>query len=108
MKVDEGIFFGYSLTSKAYRVLNEISKKLEETYYVRFDDNYMKKFQSREGSIEEIFPVTGKVIAPTYNMFEEYMLLFDEPENAIHSEENAADNKIDNLKKIINDRCPTI
>ena len=31
VKVDEGIFLGYSLTSKAYRVLNNKSKRIEET-----------------------------------------------------------------------------
>ena len=30
VKADEGIFLGYSLTSKAYRVLNKLSKKLKK------------------------------------------------------------------------------
>ena len=40
VKVGEYIFLGYSLTSKSYRVLNKKTKKIEETYYVTFDDNY--------------------------------------------------------------------
>ena len=43
VKEDDGIFLGYSLTSKEYRVLNKRSKKIEETYYVTFDDDYVKK-----------------------------------------------------------------
>ena len=54
VKADEGIFLGYSLTSKAYRVLNQRSKKIEETYYVTFDDNYLKKYQKNDRSSEEI------------------------------------------------------
>ncbi|XP_023745445.1 uncharacterized protein LOC111893610 [Lactuca sativa] len=49
----------------------------------------------------EIFPESGQVSAPLSNLFDEYIRLFDEPEKAIHSEEKAADNKIDNLKTII-------
>ena len=55
VKTDEGIFLGYSLTSKAYRVLNKYSKRIEETYYVIFDDNYMKKVQLSEISWEKYF-----------------------------------------------------
>ncbi|XP_023730434.1 uncharacterized protein LOC111878154 [Lactuca sativa] len=37
------------------------------------------------------------------NKFDEYMLLFDEPERAIHSEAKATDNEIYSLKKIIDE-----
>ena len=80
VKADERIFLGYSLTSKAYRILNKCSKKIEETYYVTFDDDYVKKLQSYKGPTEEIFPKLGQVSVPISNLFEEYMLLFDEPE----------------------------
>ena len=53
--------------------------------------------------MKEIFPKSGQVSVPLSNLFEEYMLLFDEPEKAIHSEVKADDNKIDHLKKIINE-----
>ena len=91
------------MTSKEYRVLNKRSKKIEETYYVTFDDNYVKKLKTTEGLLEEIFPISGQVTVPISNLFEQYMLLSDEPEKAIHSESEAADNKVDHLKKIIND-----
>ena len=103
VKADEGIFLGYSLTSKAYRVLNKRLMKIEETYYVTFDDNYVKKLKTTEGSVEEIFPKSGQVTVPISNLCEQCMLLFDEPEKAIHSESKAADKKVDNLKKIIDD-----
>mgnify|MGYP001546459011 CR=1 FL=1 len=53
--------------------------------------------------MEEIFPQTGQVTAPISNLFEEYMLLFDEPENAILSKAKPADNKVDNLNETINE-----
>nr|KAJ0203047.1 hypothetical protein LSAT_V11C500252350 [Lactuca sativa] len=90
VKADEGIFLGYSLSSKAYR-----------TYYVTFDDNYMQKVQRTESALGDIFPESGQVSVPISNLFEEYIRLFDEPEKAIHSEATATDNKLDNLKKII-------
>lgn len=63
----------------------------------------MKKIQASECLTEEIFLVSGQLLVPIYNLFEEYMLLFDEPEKAINSEARAADNKIDSLKKIIDE-----
>ena len=53
--------------------------------------------------MEETFPQTSHVTAPISNLFEEYILLFDEPEKANLSKVKAADNKVDNLKKIINE-----
>ncbi|KAL7600488.1 uncharacterized protein LOC128134121 [Lactuca sativa] len=43
------------------------------------------------------------VLVPISNLFEEYIRLFDEPEKAIHSEATAADNKLDNLKKVVDE-----
>ncbi|KAI3669613.1 hypothetical protein L6452_40903 [Arctium lappa] len=37
-KADEGIFLGYSLTSKAYRVYNLRRKCIDESIHVKFDD----------------------------------------------------------------------
>nr|KAJ0209246.1 hypothetical protein LSAT_V11C400222660 [Lactuca sativa] len=59
VKADEGIFLGYSLSSKAYRVLNKRSKTIEETYYVTFDENYMQKVQRTESALGDIFPESG-------------------------------------------------
>ena len=103
VKAYEGIFLGYLLTSKAYRILNKHSKKIEETYYVTFDDDYVKKLQSNKGPIGEIFLASGRFSVPISNLFEEFILLFDELEKAINSEIKAADNKIDILKKVIDE-----
>ena len=37
-KFDEGIFLGYSSTSKAYRVFNKRLEKVEESIHVIFDE----------------------------------------------------------------------
>jgi len=38
-KADEGIFLGYSSTSKAYRVYNKRTLTIEESIHVAFDEN---------------------------------------------------------------------
>ena len=79
MKSNEGIFLGYSLTSKAYRALKKKSKRIEETYYVTFDDNYLKKYQKSNSPSEEIFLSTHSQTIPLMNLYEEFMNLFDKP-----------------------------
>ncbi|KAI3723547.1 hypothetical protein L2E82_35197 [Cichorium intybus] len=37
-ETDEGIFHGYSSNSKAYRVMNKRTLKIEETFSLKFDD----------------------------------------------------------------------
>ncbi|KAI3766946.1 hypothetical protein L2E82_17026 [Cichorium intybus] len=100
-KADEGIFLGYSLTSKAYRVLNKRSRKIEETYYVTFDDKYNSRTKHSETQSQEIFPESNKTSIPLMNLYEEFMNLFDEPDNAKSAEEKAKDNQGDELLKII-------
>ncbi|KAL7607683.1 hypothetical protein Lser_V15G10022 [Lactuca serriola] len=53
--------------------------------------------------MQEIFPKSSQVTALISNLFEQYMLLFDEPEKAIDSDSKAEDNKVDSLKQIIDD-----
>ncbi|XP_042753226.1 uncharacterized protein LOC122195409 [Lactuca sativa] len=84
-KTNEGIFLGYSLTLKAYRVLNKRSKKIEESYYVTFDDKYMKKYQKEDCQSEEIFPSANSTTIPLMNLYEEVLNFFDETEKAISS-----------------------
>lgn len=103
MKADEGIFLVYSLTSKAYRVLNKRSRKIEETYYVTFDDSNVKKLKASEDTVGEIFSQTGQVTASIANLFEKFVELFDEPEKATLSKASAADNKVDHMKELIED-----
>ena len=103
VKADEGIFLGCSLTSKAYRVLNKSSKKIEETYYVMFYDSYLKRIQMNESQIKEIFPKACPTVIPVSNLYEEFILLFDEPKKAITSKAKAAVNNVNESKTIIND-----
>ncbi|KAL7611201.1 hypothetical protein Lser_V15G12498 [Lactuca serriola] len=58
---------------------------------------------STEGAMQEIFPKNGQVTISISNLFEHYMLLFDEPQNVIDSESTANDNKVDNQKQVIDD-----
>ena len=56
-----------------------------------------------EDALQEIFPKNGQVTTSISNIFEQYLLLFDEPQKAIDSESTAKDNKVDNLKQVIDD-----
>ena len=42
-KSDEGIFIGYSLSSKSYRVYNKRTLKIEESMHVSFDESNPSK-----------------------------------------------------------------
>ena len=59
------------------------SKRIEETYYVTFEDNYLKKYQKTNYPAKGIFPSTNPM--EISNLYEEFMNLFDEPEKAIYS-----------------------
>ncbi|KAI3515898.1 hypothetical protein L1887_14803 [Cichorium endivia] len=85
----------------AYRVLNKRSRKIEETYYITFDDSYNSRAKQPTTKIQEIFPDTNKTTIPLMDLYEEFMNLFDEPENAKSVEAKARDNKGDELLKII-------
>ncbi|KAI3505861.1 hypothetical protein L1887_28170 [Cichorium endivia] len=100
-KADERIFLGYSLTSKAYRVLKKRSRKIEETYYITFDDKYNSRAKNSTMKTQEIFPESNKTTIPLMNIYEEFMNLFDEPETAKSAEAKAKDNQGDELLKII-------
>ena len=51
-KADEGFFFGYSTTSKAYRVYNKNSQTVEKKMNIRFDENILThKNESEPSSI---------------------------------------------------------
>jgi len=50
-KADEGIFLGYSLNSKAYRVYNKRTLTIEESIHVAFHEcleTYTNMFESRK------------------------------------------------------------
>ncbi|KAI3767848.1 hypothetical protein L2E82_18277 [Cichorium intybus] len=100
-KADEGIFLGYSLTSKAYRVLNKRSRKIEETYYITFDDRYNSRAKHISTKTEDIFPESNTFTIPLMDLYEEFLNLFDDQETAKTSEANARDNQGDELLKLI-------
>ncbi|KAI3510080.1 hypothetical protein L1887_25607 [Cichorium endivia] len=88
---------------KFFHVLNKRSRKIEETYYVTFDDKYTSRAQNKENQSAEIFPESNQTTTPLMNLYEEFMNLFDELETAKSSESNAKDNQEDELLKIKED-----
>ncbi|XP_052627803.1 uncharacterized protein LOC128134287 [Lactuca sativa] len=58
---------------------------------------------SAKDAMQKIFPKTSRVTTFISNLFEQYMLLFDEPQTTIDSKSTAKDKKVDNLKQIIDD-----
>ena len=62
--MDEGIFFEYSLSSKAYRVYNKLTRKVEESINAKFDEtNHMIEEgdivgEEVETKLEEMFGKT--------------------------------------------------
>ncbi|KAK8939176.1 hypothetical protein KSP39_PZI011715 [Platanthera zijinensis] len=54
-KADEGVFLGYSMISKAYRVYNKSSCKIEESVHITFDETnmcYKEKFTSTKEPLQ--------------------------------------------------------
>jgi hypothetical protein len=51
-KCDEGFLFGYSTTSKAYRVWNLASGTLEEVHDVEFDET--NGFQEKDENLDDV------------------------------------------------------
>ena len=87
-KADEGIFFGYSINSVAYRVLNKRKMKIEETFNLMFDDHYVKR-------VEKSFvqkPIIETQITNTLDF--NYDLIFGVPDRTIDAKVNVDDNQI--------------
>ena len=67
-KAYEGLFLGYSSTSKAYRFFNKNSLKIEEFVHVVFDKSNPQKegkvsvFDDDVGSPREVFPRSEEVV----------------------------------------------
>nr|GEW68049.1 hypothetical protein [Tanacetum cinerariifolium] len=53
-KADEGLFIGYSLNNKAYRVFNSRTKIVEETLHIRFSENTPNNVGSRPNWLFDI------------------------------------------------------
>ena len=52
-KADEGIFLGYSTTSRAYRIFNKCSLVIEESIHVVFDESVVQNSKHLEEEDEE-------------------------------------------------------
>ncbi|KAI3493174.1 hypothetical protein L1887_42164 [Cichorium endivia] len=98
-KSEEGIFLGYSQDSKAYRVMNKRTRRIEETFNLSFDDYYIKK-SLHPFPMSSIFPkpVVDAVQVTTFDS--DFSLLFDPPKRATDSEVRAPDNHESELSKL--------
>ncbi|GJY72903.1 putative ribonuclease H-like domain-containing protein [Tanacetum coccineum] len=61
-KADEGFFIGYSLNSKAFRVLNSRTKIVEENLHIRFSENTPNAISSGPDWLFDIDALTRKMI----------------------------------------------
>lgn len=52
-KIDKGIFLGYSLTSKAYRVFNLRTQTFEKSIHVIFNETNSLSEKRKEANLEE-------------------------------------------------------
>lgn len=107
-KVDESISSGYSFTSRDYHVLNKKSNKIEESYYVTFDDKYIKSYQKQYSPTEEISPSTKTTKIPLIYLYEDFLDFFDEQEKVISSKSRAVDNQTEELLKLINEAIENV
>ncbi|KAI3505818.1 hypothetical protein L1887_28103 [Cichorium endivia] len=98
-KSEEGIFLGYSQDSKAYRVMNKRTRKIEETFNLSFDDFYLKK-TLHSFPMTSIFPKPAVDSIPITTFDSDFSLLFDPPERATDSEIRAPDNHESELSKL--------
>ena len=99
-KADEGIFLGYSLNAKAFRILNKRTRVIEESYYITFDDKYLKHNKENSFKFESIFPENITDSSPVTTFDEDFIRFFDIPEKTVTSEQKALDNQQDELLKL--------
>ncbi|KAI3503760.1 hypothetical protein L1887_32209 [Cichorium endivia] len=88
-----------SQDSKAYRVMNKRTQKIEETFNLTFDDYYIKK-SLHPFPMSSIFPKPAVDAVPITTFDTEFTLLFDPPVRAVDSEARAADNDVSELSKL--------
>ncbi|KAI3510701.1 hypothetical protein L1887_17834 [Cichorium endivia] len=98
-KSEEGTFLGYSQDSKAYRVMNKRTRRIEETFNLTFDDYYIKK-SLHPFPMTSIFPkpTVDVVLITTFDT--DFALLFDPPVRAVDSEARVPDNHESELSKL--------
>nr|GEY35022.1 hypothetical protein [Tanacetum cinerariifolium] len=63
-KVDEGFFIGYSLNSKAFRVLNSRTRIVEDNFHIRFSENTLNVVGSGP---DWLFDIDALTITMNYN-----------------------------------------
>ncbi|KAI3510580.1 hypothetical protein L1887_17688 [Cichorium endivia] len=98
-KSEEGIFLGYSQDSKAYKVMNKRTRKIEETFNLMFDDYYIKK-SLHPFPMSSIFPKPVVDAVPITTFDTDFTLLFDSPVRTVDSEARAPDNHVSELSKL--------
>ncbi|KAI3496684.1 hypothetical protein L1887_39055 [Cichorium endivia] len=98
-KSEAGIFLGYSQDSKAYRVMNKRTRRIEETFNLTFDDYYIKK-SLHPFPMSSIFPKPAVDVVPITTFDTDFTLLFDPPVRAVDSEARAPDNHVSELSKL--------
>ena len=98
-KADEGIFLGYSINAKAFRILNKRTRVIEESYYISFDNKYLKSIKEDSFTFESIFPDNITDSTPVTTFDEDFIRFFYESEKAVTSEQKAPDNHQDELQK---------
>ncbi|KAL4573963.1 hypothetical protein LXL04_020785 [Taraxacum kok-saghyz] len=91
-KADEGIFL-------AFRILNKRTRVIEESYYITFDDCYLKQNRENSFTFESIFPDNITDSTPVLTFDEDFIRFFDEPEKAVTSEQRAPDYQQEELQK---------
>ncbi|CAJ2637485.1 unnamed protein product [Trifolium pratense] len=67
-KSDEGIFLGYSLTSKAYRIYNKRTLTIEESMHVSFDESNTSKEDIVVCDNDDILEMPSEEVAKDINM----------------------------------------
>ncbi|KAI3708977.1 hypothetical protein L2E82_38617 [Cichorium intybus] len=80
--------------------MNKRTRKIEETFNLRFDDYYIKK-SLHPFPMSSIFPKPAEDAVPITTFDTDFVLLFDPPVRAVDSEARAPDNHESELSKLI-------
>ncbi|KAK8930658.1 hypothetical protein KSP39_PZI016172 [Platanthera zijinensis] len=92
-KADEGVFLGYSLNSKAYRVYNKSSHKIEESMHITFDESNMSYKEKNSSTIDHL---QVQSLAENINQ----LTIMDEGNLSSTTQQEAASNKSEDTDQI--------
>ncbi|TLX70168.1 DDE-type integrase/transposase/recombinase [Labilibacter sediminis] len=98
-KADEAIFVGYSTNAKAYRVLNKVTRRIEETINITFDETYVKA-STQIFHQSPIFTDSSDTL-PITSFDADFNFFFDSPATALDSEKFSSDNHISEFDKLL-------